>query len=74
MVRAKFRCEGSRPANGGFEIIMRPVTDGSPENEEFYKWTPAGQLVLTTVNERVASELVQGQEYFIDIHSSGENK
>jgi hypothetical protein len=69
MVRAKFKVTKSEPASGGsgFTITMYPVVSGSKENDEFYKWTPGGQLLLSTVNIAVADQLIEGQEYYIDI-------
>lgn len=67
MVRAKFRCERKTASNDGFQIMLRAVTYGSTENDEFFKWTPSGELSMGTINPIAAQEFVEGQEYYIDI-------
>ena len=47
-----------------------PVYSGSPENEEFFKWTPGGDLSLSVVNPDV--EFEPDKEYYIDIIEAGE--
>lgn len=72
MVRAKFWCasvndsESSTEEPKGKTITLNPVTSGSEENEQFYKMTPAGQVILTTVNEEAAASFEVGKEYFVD--------
>ena len=62
MVRAKFKCDKKIANCEGFQIFMSPVINGSPENEEFYKYTPGGQLSLGTVNPKAAEQIVEGKE------------
>ena len=70
MVRAKFRVEAITPGNitdgVGKSITLTPVTTGSKENEEFYRWTPGGNILLSTVNEAAASQFEIGKEYYVD--------
>lgn len=68
-VRAKFKVESKEPgvSGGGFTITARPVIGGSTENDSFYKWTPSGQLTLSTINETAAAQLEVGQEFYLDI-------
>jgi hypothetical protein len=66
MVRAKFICVSVE--NG--TVNMYPVTSGSKENERFYKYTPAGSLSLSTVNEEALAQFEQGKEYYIDISAA----
>ena len=66
-VRCKFRCESKTENENGFRISMRPVTCGSPENADFFKRTPFGQLEMGTINEKAAKQFVPGKEYYIDI-------
>lgn len=63
MVRCKFKCESVQNGN----VSLRPVTSGSPENESFYKWTPGGHLLLSTINEAAVEQSRVGEEYFLDI-------
>lgn len=74
MVRAKFRCDKKEASCDGFQIRMSAVVYGSPENEEFFKWTPGGQLTLGTINEKAAAELIEGQEYYLDISPAPASK
>lgn len=69
-VRAKFKVSSNEQTEEGFQIHLEPVISGSPENEEFYKWTPWGLITLATVNPAAASQLLQGQEYYVDFHSA----
>lgn len=72
MVRAKFKCINKKPNTDGpnpdgFTIEMNPVVGGSPENDSFYKWTPGGGLLLSTINLRAAEQFEVGKEYYLDI-------
>lgn len=64
MVRCKFKCEWVKDGT----VQMRPVSSGSPENESFFKYTPGGNFLLSTVNENAIAQFREGQEYYIDIH------
>jgi hypothetical protein len=71
-VRAKFTCTGVEP-NGatnsedkGAAVYLTPVVGGSPENESFYKWTPGGNIMLSTINEAAAAQFERGKEYYVD--------
>lgn len=67
MVRAKFKVisKQSDPSNGT-TISLFPVISGSAENEQFYKWTPSGQVQLNTVNDLAAEQFIVGKEYYVD--------
>jgi hypothetical protein len=72
MVRCKFRCHFKEVHNEGTEredaiIKMSPVYGESPENKEFFKYTPGGALEFYTVNKAAADQIEQGREYYIDI-------
>lgn len=68
-VRAKMTCSSKtitgagENAQHGFKF--HPVTGGSDENKEFWKWTPSGCLELNCVNPAVDFE--PGKAYYIDI-------
>lgn len=66
-VKCKFECESKTENTGGFQISLKPVTHGSPENESFFKWTPYGKMEIGTINEEAAKQFIPGKEYFIDI-------
>lgn len=69
MVRAKFVVvdlieEGGENAR---TVVMRPVYgDGQTENAEFWRYTPAGEIRLSTVNEAAWSQFTPGQECYVD--------
>lgn len=64
MVRAKFVVVAIDLVAG--RITLNPVTSGSKENEEFYKYTPGGQIVLDTINEEAIKGFEIGMEYYVD--------
>jgi hypothetical protein len=66
MVRAKFKITSKTESIDGFNVLMSPVTSGSKENEEFFKFTPGGQITIGTVNPVAAAQLEVGKEYYVD--------
>ena len=60
------RSEGANPDNAGVIVTLHPVMSGSPENDSFYKWTPAGQITFDTINLHAAEYFIQGEEYYVD--------
>jgi len=66
-VRAKFRVENiTERAAGGFVVQLTPVVANSPENDEFYKETPAGQIWLEAVTIEAVQQFEVNKDYFID--------
>ena len=70
IVRAKFYVNTVDKENGRVELW--PVTSGSPENEQYYKWTPAGNIVLQTINDHAIQQFTQGKEFYVDFTPSEE--
>lgn len=70
-VRAKMKCDSLEPANDGVggTVKLSPVIGGSEENEKFYKYTPSGQLVLSTINQQALDQFEVGKEYYVDVTS-----
>ena len=70
MVRAKFRVSEIKRTmfteKEGQVIVLNPVIDGSPENKEFYQYTPGGRIELGTVNAEAGNYFELGKEYYID--------
>lgn len=65
-VRAKFQCQSIEThANGGY-VKMMPVTGGSAENEQFFKWTPSGELRMGIVSPEVLKQFEPGKNYYVD--------
>lgn len=46
--------------------VFYPVQGDSPENKEFFQYTPSGRIELGVLNERVASQLELGADYYVD--------
>lgn len=74
-VRAKFVVESitelpEAQAEGGprvnSNISLRAVTNGSKENEQFFRWTPSANIQLNVVNPEAAKAFKQGQEFYVD--------
>jgi len=67
MVRAKFICDKvSKTRYENHEVVLTPVTSGSEENKDFFKWTPGGQITLSVVNDKAVQQFVPGKEYYVD--------
>lgn len=65
--RAKFKVTAKTEREGGFSVKLEPVVGGSPENDNFFKWTPWGALEMGPVNPEVANQFEVGKEYYLDI-------
>jgi hypothetical protein len=67
MVRAKFTVvEKTETADASFSVRLTPIINGSEENKSFYKWTPGGQIQLSTINKDAAEQLQPGKSYYVD--------
>lgn len=72
-VRAKFKAS-SKEEFPNWDIAepnlsnvkLEPVVRGSPENNQFFKATPSGSLVLGGIRKSAADLLEVGKEYYID--------
>lgn len=53
-------------------LCFAPVYNGSPENMEFFKYTPGGEFSIFTVNLEVAKNFEMGKEYYVDFSPAGE--
>lgn len=73
-VLAKFKCEtieiSGEPESLGFDVRLTPVTSGSEENEQFYRYTPGGEFKLYTLNETAGKYFTPGKEYRITIEEA----
>lgn len=67
-VRCKFKCTRVATASDGVgtqhEAEFQAVYSGSPENEQFFKYTPSGSLKLSVTREQA---FAAGKEYYIDV-------
>lgn len=69
VTRCKFTCTSKTIQGAGenqsVSFAFSPVTTGSEENKEFWKWTPGGKLEFNCLNKNVDFEI--GQDYYLDI-------
>ena len=66
--RAKFRVISKTVSEtNGTSLSMTAVMDGSTENEDFFKWSPAGSLTLNTINDEVGKQFYLGDEVYVDL-------
>lgn len=64
--RAKFRLVSRNENQAGYSLAFEPVTSGSPENDQFFKWTPWGNVEIGTINPAAAEGFKVGGEYYLD--------
>lgn len=69
-VRAKFRVQSYETSLSQNEelrtVKLGAVVDGSPENKQFFKWTPNGQISLGMLNEAAWKQFPLGREMYVD--------
>lgn len=73
MVRAKYVVSAKEEVFGGVgsteplvTVKMNPVTTGSEENKDFFRWTPSGEVRLGTLSKAAADYFELGKEYYLD--------
>ncbi len=68
-VRAKFKVTHISPRSeegSVSSITLAPVYGDSPENKDFFKWTPSGAITLGTINPTAAAAFELDKEYYVD--------
>ncbi len=67
-VRAKFKVRSNEyvPGNGATVVLDAVGKEGSPENADFFQWTPSGQVTMAVLNETAAKAFVAGSEMYVD--------
>lgn len=66
-VRTKLRVEKIELTTSGGMITLYPVDSGSPDNDEFFKYTPPwGKIEVGTVNRDVLAKFAAGDEFYVD--------
>ncbi len=67
-VEAKFEVvELTKFGNGGGKVVLNPVTGGSNENREFWKYTPAGKLELVIDNPEAFKQFEEMGEFYVTL-------
>jgi hypothetical protein len=65
--RAKFKVlHIATSPDGSKSVSMAPVTSGSSENEQFYRYTPAGSIQLSLMSPAAANAFTEGAEVYVD--------
>ncbi len=76
ITRCKFRCtKVEKQASGNMEpgkefayvAYFEVVTCGSKENDEFFMWTPFGELRMGALRD---DKFIPGKEYYLDISAA----
>lgn len=70
-MRCKFRLELIQRSRFGADeevhgLTFVPVCDGSKENKEFFRATPAGEIRLGVANPAAVANMKLGAEYYVD--------
>lgn len=65
-MRCKVVCSMKQPYEDGFYLSFYPVSSGSEENKQFFKYTPGGQITFNVLNLDVANNFEVGKEYYVD--------
>lgn len=72
-VKCKFKCTEIIHREHYSNVKFEVVTNGSEENEKYFKYTPAGEISLDILKEEVANYFIPGEEYYLDISLAGNN-
>ncbi len=69
-IRAKFKCTSAQRSvtegQASSQVRLEAVMDGSPENKQFFEYTPGGSVDLAILNPDAAEQFKEGREYFVD--------
>lgn len=65
-MRAKFKIEHITKFEHGEELFMMPVTNGTPEDNTFSKYTPSGSLKIMITNPSLIGQYKPGQKLYMD--------
>lgn len=52
------------------DITLRAVTNDTPENKTWSKWTPSGTLEMNVTNPDAIAQFKQGEEVFLTLESA----
>lgn len=56
-----------------FELVLRAVSDGSPENKLFYAWTPYGELKIETQDAALVELVKKSSQFYLHIEPQEED-
>lgn len=63
----KFKCDSITYSTSGATVILTPVTNGSPENDSYFKYTPYGKFEMGLLSVATAATFIPGEQYYINI-------
>ena len=67
-IRCKFVCsQKAENIDGTTNATFSAVMNGSPENKQFFKYTPNGTLSFGCANKDASKNIVVGREYYVDL-------
>lgn len=67
MMRAKFQVRSVTKMEGGNEQVkMSAVTNGTPEDNTYSKFTPGGSLEITISNPDLCGKINPGDKFYMD--------
>lgn len=71
LFRAKLKVLQVIP-DGEYEtVVMQAVTDGTPEDNSFSKWTPAAELTMAITNPDLHGKIQPGNQFYVDFTEAG---
>lgn len=66
-MRAKVQVESVTKFQGdGEKLVLRAVTNGTPEDNTFSKWTPNATFEMFIQNPDLNGKLLPGQKFYVD--------
>ena len=65
-VRAKFNCRINNDREGIILDVIDPKVWDTPENKEFFKYTPSGQISLSILNPAASEYFEVDKSYYVD--------
>ena len=67
VMRAKYKVDSVTKTDNASEIIkLSAVTNGTPEDNTFHKYTPYGNMDITITNPVLLGVIEPGQKYYLD--------
>jgi hypothetical protein len=65
-VRTKFKVDSVIERVDGTQVQLSVVTSGSPENDQYFNYTPYGNIVLGLLSPETGKAFVTGKEVYVD--------
>ena len=65
-MRAKFKIDNIIQTEHSETLVMSAVTNGTPEDNTFSKWTPAAKLEMSITNPDLMGTFKPGERFYLD--------